>query len=412
MKQHNRLCREQSGNHESVQREKTLDQWKQHKQEIGGITYRTVESPAQIASRHGVLLEGLGDALKREVAECAEDLKTASSVDAKHLRLIADLHDLWRARKEGNPELNGRPWGDTLQSFDSFIGEFAPDVTLHARGWIGKHIEWFVREYTGSSGQLTIYPPRKNLEGGRDFTEEEIKTPAEIAPPERDWVYMPCGAWNRIETYIARPVLEEIVFLLESGYRPPDYSHASGSAALKGIAEEGAIVNSLELLEMGKGLKTGEKSHYMSTDAVELRGLGSIYTDKGDPRPGYNTLRWFDEYHVTFGINKERQSAYMRTTDVRYEDSRDPEQLSYDTIMNEGTLVGRRVPLDAIDYVYAWHGRKEDAEKWTKAHCPHAQVVALEAIHAIHEFGRDIGRIAQEEGVEPLDIWKRIAKEG
>lgn len=393
-------------------KEKTLDRWEKRKQEIGGLAYREIASPSQVAERRGTSLEGLEEVLKREVAECAEDLKTACSVDAKHLPLIADLHDLWFARKEQSEELAGLPWAGALDSLDALVAWFAPAATLHSRAYIGIHVEWFVKEYTGNPGELRIYPSRKNLQGGYDFTEDEIKTPAEISAPKRDWVYMPGDAWNRIETYLARPVLEEIVFLLESGYRPPDYSHASGSAALLGIADEGAIVNSLELLEKGKVPETGERSHYLSTDAEVQRGLGSIYADKGDPQQGYNTLRWFDQYHISFGINRERQNAYMRTTDVRYEDSSESEQLSYDTIMNEGTLIGRRVPLSAVQYVYAWQGRKSDAEEWAKAHCPHAQVIGLEAVHALHNFRSDIDHIAQEEGVGPLAIWKRIAQEG
>lgn len=120
---------------------------------------------------------------------------------------------------------------------------------------------------------------------------------------------------------------------------PGTLYHATGSAALEGIARHKAIMSSRKVLEVGEVIKTGEHI------TVVHAGLEAVYTTRCFSSD-YCLARWFNECHVVFGI---KEGAAPLIADKAY------------------TLIGPEVPLRELSVVHTEDVFQDKMSEWLKA---------------------------------------------
>ena len=196
------------------------------------------------------------------------------------------------------------------------------------------------------------------------------------------------------------------------------HAHASGSAALWPIGRQGAILSSGELLERQHPIRTGEAG-----DEKHGSGLWNVYGDRGFRGwSAYNTIAWFDESFVTFGISQAKQEEYLRTVDPGSRKSGFGESLSlmHSGLVGEdddhkivdyggeGNLLGPQVPLSSVDTIYAWKAAEESVRHWIERFAPHARFVSFEAHSALMGSGSFVNALGIQEGTEPVEAWRSL----
>jgi hypothetical protein len=130
--------------------------------------------------------------------------------------------------------------------------------------------------------------------------------------------------------------------------------HATGSAALDGIARRGAIISSGRAQELGENIETGE--HRMFAIETGLTGVNST--------PWFNSdwclARWFDEYHIVFGLDTdkvevEREGVY--------------------------TILSPEVSIDAVKLVHTEDQFKTRVQSWLMQQGLDVPVLEMAYIH-------------------------------
>lgn len=359
----------------------------------------------QICEREGATVKTLEPILRTRFESWEQDMRNALSYpDLESLPLLETMYSLSllaNRYREDDATVAAIPWIRNFCSFDSFVGHFCPHATPNARAYMMKNIQIFTEVLIHPSRLLEI-PVRSNPDWGNL---NEIYTAGgtwKLAP-----MYFYDGGFDLIE----RSVIAEIIELLESDYREPDYAHTTGSAALNGIAEHATLLSGEEAVKRGTAPTTGEHVSYIQLDSglsvSAGAGNSSIYVHHGPPVHNYHVLRWFDEHPVAFGINKERQEAFLEGTTFRYGHDTEPKTLSKDH-RSEGVVIGHMVPLTAVDYVYCWKLRQEEMQIWVAKHCSHTKVVSLEAACALFLRKKSVNAIAAEERIAPIDVWRRV----
>ncbi|KKR79048.1 MAG: hypothetical protein UU22_C0005G0021 [Parcubacteria group bacterium GW2011_GWA2_40_8] len=364
-------------------------------------------SVEEMARLEGVEVSALEDKIRERVSLFAEEMESANSYhEDNYAQLMEELYSLYLLSQNNRDIPDDISWIENLRSFDQFCDYFCPDATPHAKAFIGHNVQRFIENVVHPSRDLQVYGRTLDVWGNGN----------RIYDQEGDWVLLP----ERFETmsgyrFAEKKIIEEIRSLVGGNYVSSDYTHAAGSAALNGIAREQAILSAQEAVKAGIKPKTGEFVSYVHQESGKPSTgiLNSVYVDRGGPKYGYNIVKWFGEYFVTFGINKERQEEYLRSTDVRYGgyfDNEPGKELSHDTLLNEGTLIGHRVPLSAVDVVYAWKTNEPQVQEWIKLNCPQAKFVSLEAAQILKDHTAVIGKMAQQEGISQEEVWEGLLK--
>ena len=120
-----------------------------------------------------------------------------------------------------------------------------------------------------------------------------------------DWVLMPEQKeyWNDLYKFVEKEVIKEIIELIKLGYRKPDLTHSSGSAALPGIAKHKAILSAAETQARGEQIRTGE---FTSSNTKIASPTPAI---KSQPaRPGNRASRAFPDSSARILFSPRRNS--------------------------------------------------------------------------------------------------------
>lgn len=384
-----------------------LRQIQKEKFEIRPLRVKSLEG---IAETEGVSLDQLEEALKKRFAGFVKELNVTCSpslmIDESAFSHVDLIHDLYQHsfRDESREQL---PWLVSLHEADSFIQQFLPEIKARGVLMLKSMVMEYVRVYVHHPriAELRIEDSRFKKWKGKD-----------IFRNDGDWVALPdtwSSDWGEpVRKVVDRSVVQEIVELLEIQYQRPDYTHATGSAALLGVGGEGALLSSYDAKERGVSVITGEhgQSQRWRDEESALNVHGSVYVDRGGPRFGYNTIRWFNEFFVTFGISEERQLAHLASLKEERGEAKEEffDPYSIRDMGGEGILIGESVPLQNVDVVYAWKDRLEDLQEWVDEHCPHVSVVSLEAVDVMTSHGGAINRLAIEQGIDPVEAWKLL----
>lgn len=380
-----------------------VDFWQIHENRISKapeIISRKVLSPEDLAEREGVSLDKLETKIKERTEEFAEHCgKTCSFPDYKYWPLLEEMYSLYLA--SGSKEYSEtQPWINGFASFDAFVQYFCPKTTEHAKVFMKYNIMSFLEK--------TIHPERVvrvNPDGRREFDPKNG-----FFESDGKWTVLPENEYGDVYNFAEESIIREIADLIQSGYREPDYSHATASSALKNIGKNGALLSSSEAKKEGVEISTGEFVSYHYDQPLEYRGLGSVYADRGGPRYGYQFFSWFDEYYISFGISKEKQDEFMRTTDFRYNLRGEGEEKLSADYGSEGVVIGHKVPLQSVKFIYCWKKYQEQTEEWKDKFCPNAKVVSYEAARTLSEFGNYVNAMSQQQQIKPEDAWIKLCE--
>jgi hypothetical protein len=225
-----------------------------------------------------------------------------------------------------------------------------------------ERIDRFTRTNLHSSRVITVFPDYHR--GYQKVISYQLKG---------KWFQLP-SQFGSGEEYVEKGVVEEILNLQKSGYMQPDLYHSTGSASLESIAKYGALLSARRATELGEAVKTGEHNTYIGPeDQPQMggeKGLTSVYVSTF-PHIGYCVARWLDEYHVIFGLSRERTTTYIQThiqSDGRLEEFRRGE-----------IRIGSEVPFGLVDICYGDYIYLDKLRAWQETNIPQAFVVSLEA---------------------------------
>lgn len=379
---------------------------------IMGIPVRTMD---ELVASAEATPETMETVFQARIAEYVGRVKDHSpQPEVEDLPFFGMIYELSRHARD--PVERARsPWLEAFVSFSAFQQRYLQDISRRRVAMLRCQVMYATERTVHPERMVTARP-----EPGRNGWHWS----------DREKFYQAAGTWSLLPdkvsehmdeyTYVESGVIDEVVRLIESGYRPSDYSHASGSAALWPIGRQGAIVSSGELFERSRPIRSGEARD----DAFE-KGLWNVYGDRGfHGWSAYNTIAWFDESFVTFGISQAKQEEYLRTIPAGSRKSAAHESLSlmHSGLVGEdddrkivdyggeGNLLGPQVPLSSVDTIYAWKAAEESVRHWIERFAPHARFVSLEAHTALMGSGSFVNALAIQEGIDPVEAWRSLKK--
>jgi len=370
--------------------ETILRELKTRKRLAPAITIKPHLSIDEMAQIEGINGNGLEFYIRGEIASFEMDMRVDSlsrddEANPGYTSLIDDMYNLYVTAR--NAGASAPDFIRAFLTFDDFVKTFCHDATPTSRAFMKRHVDRFIQEY--------VHPQRLAT----------ITQSVQFYQAEGEWRLMPSFTQFNDDyfNYVECEVLYEVQKLIESGYREPSYTHCAGMAALEGISRHNAILSAQEALDLGEPILTGEfaflKSSLNGECTTRKMGHTSVFATHGGPmRSRYCNSNWFDESDLAFGINKKRQETFMKSTNIRYCDRR---QLYFDN-GGEGILIGHRVPLSAVEYVYCFKRFQSAIENWSMYKCPAARVVSFEAAHTLAVYEKIIAQIAKQENVSPF----------
>lgn len=358
-------------------------------QEPGISPYTEVELPEGIVSLKPLTIEQICQREDIEKGQLPEKIREGTQRVIRHIEekpFIVDtdgdpfydiLYGSYLATRNLSPDDPLFEFSQTLNSFDSFIKEYAPDISTDTRSNLVQRMSGFI-DYVVHPEEIVYLSQRDSeLRKGYNYG-------------GKSWIYLTNA--ERPE-YTTREVIEEIVELEKEGAPNASYWHATGSASLPGIERHKAVLSSSRAQEVGEDVMTGEHN-----GMGKGRLLGNIYVNQAGLSRGYSLSRWFDEYSVVIGISKEKLAKYFQEKGEKWE--------AVD-LRGEGTTIGPEVPLQAVDVLYSQREYLPRLNEWAQRNCPHAKVVSLEAYelmrqNANRKAGLDIF------GVKPIEDWPAL----
>ena len=396
--------------HEDTPRPSVFEDLAFRREHAPRIEKRMPLAPEEISRREGVELSELEGKMKERAVEWAQWAEKNRITPSKedYAGFIDELYGLYRYATETKELPNDLAWTQYIKRFETFCSHFCMTAaTKDAKKGMMGNLRTFVERLQHPQRILELHPREYEWGGDKQWVHEGQK---EIYEADGDWVLLPyvySSFSGDSYTFTDASVVREIIELLKSGYHSPDYSHATGSAALGAIGGSGAILSAREAVKRGAKPKTGEYATYMD---YQGEGLRSVYANQGHPQYGYHGVNWFNEFFVGFGINKERQERALDEAGFNYAKEGEPKQLSQDW-GSEGVVIGNAVPLDAIDNVYYWKKYEREMEEWTAKNCSQAKPVSLEAVEILGSHGNFMNEAALREGVAPVEMWEKLLRQ-
>lgn len=380
------------------------EQYSRLKERAPGIEKLQVLTLDQLLEREGVDVDGLKSKVDGIIAELTQDDEFASGGRIESLEVVELLFQLYSLVDSDKARLG--EWGNSFKNWDAFFTAYLGNVdSKHVVG-TQVQIQFFIQNMMQPQQFL------RGMKAPRDPYAFRLRTFCH----EHDWKLLP-GKPEQGERYqyTTREVIEEVIELLEQGYHRPDFSHASGSAALDGIASSSGIVCSRLLRERAGKVATGE----FGRGRHSYHALANVYASRGLPFGGYETMNWFNEFPVQFGVNKQRHDAFLSEYYPEIDETYDhngPPLLNYSGIPKtrihdwggEGMLLGPEVKLESIDILYCPRRNLEELKAWAQVNAPHAKVVSLEAVELLGYGGERVREWALAEEKDPKDVWNII----
>lgn len=315
----------------------------------------------QLLNQESIELDGLVDRVQESV-DIIMDEDTKDDDKTKELKFVYEVY-LATRDVENNQELI--ELADNLNSFESFRRKFLVDASRY-------QLANFYEAVTFFRGRV-IHPSRELfIEADLGFRDRYYDG---VYGYHGEWVVIPKGGREGLFGIVEQSVIEEAIKLRTANIKV-ELFHTTGSAALDGIGRNQQIMSAKRLVESKEDVSTGEYASYISKEfgsSVTGRntGLSNVYVEQNGIAKGYELIRWFDEYSVTFGIRLDLQRQYVSKN---YGDDR---SLFYRT--SEGMQVGPEVPLSNVALVIVDHQELSRAREWASLNAPGVFVTSYDA---------------------------------
>ncbi len=357
-----------------------------------------VRSIAEIARDTGVTPTALPQALKEQMQHWVQDLKQHPHASiSEHLGTMDLLYHLYNAAhhpdKQHDPALQ---WLAHFRHFDSFIEHFCPAGMATAsefakpRAQIADFVKRYIHGMAMPGQAITLeddgegrFTPRKgcllNQSRWVPLPGTVAKDPDFLAP------------WLQFRFYVSTPVLHEVNELLHRpqffekhlGHRTTLF-HGTGSEALKGlhgIGESQTISSARSLVSQQTPIATGEWFSERDNEGKPKTGgsggLDDVYSSEGGIKEAsYHVVRWFDEFPVTFCIDKQKQQDFNQQHNIKRD---------YENFGNEGILLGPTVPLANVKAIVAPKANEDNVLLWLAQYCPDVPFISQEAATIVDE---------------------------
>jgi hypothetical protein len=329
----------------------------------------------------------------------------SSNCSDEMLPLIDISYSLYRMSQHSPPQhyALSRHFRDFYPMKKQFFPQ-VPNVKVPA---LKKYIQHYVDHVIHPLQIMTTYSADHRIRQGDWGDVNAIYNDSKwILLPDRDTGYSP-----NVYEFTTPDVLTEVMTLVSDGYLKPDYTHVTASDALKGIGEEGALVNSLELSDRRK-IRTGEHRHWESSSYGRSK-LRSVYVTPGEAfTVRYDKANWFDSYPVAFGISKDLHETNQKAAGFSYKDfeGKDTGELVRHSMIGDGTTIGDRVDLSAVHTLYTWQCKVPMLKQWQETYAPHAKIISYEAATVLNRYNETVKTYAQKYEVPPLQVWKQISE--
>ncbi len=342
----------------------------------------------ELLERESVNLEQLESHFVTKLQELFDATEQFYGVDVENIEPVELMYQLYLASQfesEKAPELLSN-----FSSFEAFKNAYCRELPSKQIAAISQYIQFYHERFVQDSRIISGRTTGRNVDN-------PYMGQLQSHDPDGDWVLMPeRNILIEKFTFIEQGVVNEIVNLIDRGYRAPDYSHTTGSAALAGIGEQQCLLSSSELTRRNLTIQTGEVIREKHVN----KKLGNVYASRGNPHDGYQVLHWFDEYQVSFGINEAKQKATIAGLSIEGEEILD--------WGGEGVLLGKEVHIQNVDVIYYKKKYEEEIQAWVKEYKIDADLVSLEAVNALNQFGELVNNMALEEDIEPRDAWNML----
>lgn len=375
------------------------------------ITKRRLPTPQEMAEETGLSVTELSETIGQEASGFEQRLRKRESsnpLEEDFFPLMERVYALYEA-SAGSRFSEGHYALRPFRSREALFAAYCPGSTPYSNARFTRCLEQF---------QALCVHPRRVVKTFPRFLDEQGN--CSICEAEGDWILMPCAdPWDaRVHTYAERDVILCVAGMIRDGHLSPDLAHVTGSAALTNIGELGGLLSAQEQFKRGHRPKTGEYTSQVSESGSRFDMMGAnspfgyghdaVYLSHKECAGGYQTIHWFDEFPVLFGISSEKQNAYLRTAADVDEDAR----MIHD-YESEGSRGGPRVPFTSIETLAVPIRHLGEARLWTERHCPHVRVYAMEALDLITEKAEIMERVAEEEGIPLAHAWlKPLEKSG
>lgn len=201
----------------------------------------------------------------------------------------------------------------------------------------------------------------------------------DIRFPLGDWVQMPSRSFVKSGDLVEKSVLEEAARLKNEGFELPDLVHSTSSSVLDNISKAGALLSAKEAAARGLKLSTGAM---MTEHRHETQiHLSSVYAATEVGGQAYGFVGWFDEYPVEFGVEWEKQDAFLRL-------------YTGGGILPDGEVyggsykLGPKVPFSSVTSLFCPYLYLGLLKAWAQKNVPGVPVVSSEAAMVFKELGR------------------------
>lgn len=335
-----------------------------HRLLLKTVKSKPIPTLEAVCKEAGCTRQSLQDILvqrSRELFEYCD--KKSTIIDDELTPQIDFIYRWYRATRDLPPTSELHALSNSLNGFDAFTKRYGGEFSKKALANLGKRIQRYIDIVIHPDRILLAFPETHRLYGNRS-----------IYNTSGEWFRIPTDSTLQPQVYVERKVIEEIIDLQSVDHRSPSLYHASGSAALPGIAKHNALLSAKKLTESDHTIMTGEYVGYINWNGYSVsggkKGLSNIYTSKS-PHTGYCTFRWFDEYPVVFGISETKLRKYLQDSNI----DTDP---YLENLAGEGITIGPSVPLYLVETLYANFVNLDSLKKWQQLHAPHIQVRSLE----------------------------------
>ncbi|MDH2431418.1 hypothetical protein QCD60_02450 [Pokkaliibacter sp. MBI-7] len=346
----------------------------------------------EIARDKGVSPAALPQVLKNEMHQWVQTLRQHPYASVgEHLPTLDMLYHLYNAAhhpdNQRDPSLQ---WLSSVRHFDTFTEHFCPagmatsGELAQPRAKIADFVKRYLRSVAMPAQTMTLEDDGEGrfapVKGSLLRQSQWSPLPATVA---KDPEYL--ASWLQFRFYVSTPVLHEINELLDRpqffeqhlGHRTTLF-HGTGSEALKGlhgIGETQAISSAESLVSKNLPVATGEWFSERDNEGKPKTGgsggLGDVYSSEGGIKEAsYHVVRWFDEFPVTFCIDRQKQQDFNQQHNIRRE---------YVNSGNEGILLGPTVPLANVKTIVAPKANEEAVLQWIACYCPEVPFISHEA---------------------------------
>lgn len=134
------------------------------------------------------------------------------------------------------------------------------------------------------------------------------------------------------------------------------YFHSTASSVFEGLSKHKALLSRDRLRERGQEVLTGE-GH-----GTELCIFADVVFNFGYQ---YSHVSWFDEYPVTFLIDKKQPESFA---------------------LDQGIGLGKEVPIERIKMMFVPCRNMEEAKAWAKENMPWTAVHAIESANLLARY--------------------------